>query len=114
MNIAATTKQFNRTDRVTGTASTHYSDPQNADDRSISVIITLDQPVGGTHRWIFWSDLAQNTITIRRSIVDNPPYEITDVFRVDDFTGLFDGEIPTADQMIEAATSWLEEQSAFD
>ena len=36
------------------------------------------------------------------------------VFRVDDFTGLEEGGVPTAEEMIVASVSWLEGQSAFD
>ena len=100
---------------ITGTATTMISYPFDPEgDESISVVIRLDRAIDGTRRWIFWTDLEANTVTISRSGQDWGLHEQVDVFRVDDFTGLEQGEIPTAEQMIVASVSWLEEQSAFD
>ena len=100
---------------ITGTAATMISDPFDPEgDESISAIIKLDRAIDGTRTWVFWTDLEANTVTISRSSQNGGLHEQVDVFRVDDFTGLEEGEIPTADQMVLAAASWLEGQSAFD
>lgn len=110
-----TTSKFNW-NGITGTATTMISDPFALEgDESISVMIKLDRPVDHARSWVFWSDLDSNTITISRGLANTvEPGAEVDVFRVDDFTGLEEGEIPTADQMVLAAASWLEGQSAFD
>lgn len=100
---------------ITGTARTVLSDPFTIGDPSISVFIKLDRPVDHARSWVFWSDVRDNTINISRGSGNMiEPGRLVDVFRVDDFTGLEEGEVPTAQQMIDAAASWLEGQSAFD